>query len=285
MRVSEAGLALIRRVGADGSAEYLTQWSARWARFSLVGGHVEPGESFRECCVREVAEELELVAGVGFRVAPEAVGPVCEYRAVSGSAGVETLYRVQLFATELLTLEAHAKVNADPANRWLTEPEIRRHLTSADRRPVAAQVETVFVKSGVIPKDEEYDLFISYAHADDASDDGDGFVTALIAALQEEHAPFAPEPLRVFFDRVAIRTADEWRERLYHGVKAAKAMIAVLSPAYFGSKWCRWEWEAFVEHEKGRVWPGRLCRRCTRWTCRGSTVRTPTPARRGSRTC
>ncbi len=150
MRVSEAGLALIRRTGADGSVEYLTQWSDRWERYSLVGGHVEPGESFRACCVREVEEELGLVEGESFRVAPEAVAPGCEYRAVSGSAGVETLYRLQLFATELLTPAAESRVNADPANRWLTEPEIRRLETVADRKPVAAQVETAFLHAGVI---------------------------------------------------------------------------------------------------------------------------------------
>lgn len=252
MRVSEAGLALIRRTGPGGTPEYLTQWNDKWQRFSLIGGHREPGESFRACCAREVTEELELTAGTDFRVAPEPVVPVCEYRALSGSAGVETQYRVALFEVELLTPEAIAKVDADPGNRWVREPEVRRHFTFTDRRAVAAQVETVLTLTGVLPVREEYDLFVSYAHADDA----DGFVTALVAALQEEHQRFSREPLRVFFDLSAIRTAQDWEERLLHGLKSAKALLTVLSPAYFASPWCRREWETFVEHEKGRAWPG-----------------------------
>lgn len=252
MRVSEAGLALIRRTGADGAPEYLAQWNDNWRRFALVGGHREPGESFRACCAREVGEELGLAAGLDFRAAPEPVAPLVEYRALSGSAGVETLYRAELYAVELLTREAVARVDADPANRWLTEPEIRRHVTSADGKSIAAQIETVFTRAGVLPVAEEYDLFVSYAHADDA----DWFVTGLVAALQAEHREFAREPLRIFFDRSEIRTAQDWEERLLHGLKAAKALLTVLSPAYFASPWCRREYTTFTEHETARAWPG-----------------------------
>src|SRR5438128_10124068 len=104
MRLSEAGLALVRRVGPDGAPEYLVQWNDNWQRFSLPGGHVEPGESFRACCAREVAEELGLSAGTDFRVAPE--------------------------------------------------PEVRRHATAPDGRPVSAQVRTVLTLAGVIPVEE-----------------------------------------------------------------------------------------------------------------------------------
>ncbi len=121
----------------------------------MVGGHVEPGESFRACCVREMAEELNLRMETDFRVDPEAIAPVCEYRAVSGSAGVETLYRVLLFSAELITPEAEVRVNADPANRWLTEVEIRHLATSADRKPVAAQVRTVLALVGIISADTQ----------------------------------------------------------------------------------------------------------------------------------
>ena len=49
--------------------------------------------------------------------------------------------------------------------------------------------------------DEQYDLFISYARADDH----DGWVSGVVAAIQEEHARFTPTPLRLFFDKTAIR--------------------------------------------------------------------------------
>ncbi len=148
MRVSVAGLACIRRAGADGP-EFLTQWSERWGMFSLVGGHVEEGETFRACCVREVVEELELAAGVGFAVAERAIRPEVEYAAMSGGAKVETRYRVELFAVELLTPAAVAVVNANPANRWLTPAEIAAGVTT-DGRPISAQVKTVYALSGVM---------------------------------------------------------------------------------------------------------------------------------------
>lgn len=43
----------------------------------------------------------------------------------------------------------------------------------------------------------EFDLFISYAHADDAQ----GYATALVAQIAATHARFTPRPLWLFFDR------------------------------------------------------------------------------------
>lgn len=147
MRVSRAGLACITRMGASGP-EYLTQWSEKWQMFSLVGGHVEDGETFRECCVREIEEELELKPGLGFRVAEQPVRPRLEYVAMSGGAKVETQYVVELYEVELLGSVALDAVQANPANRWLTRDEIEARLTY-DGQPISAQVQTVFTLSGV----------------------------------------------------------------------------------------------------------------------------------------
>jgi 8-oxo-dGTP pyrophosphatase MutT (NUDIX family) len=149
MRISEAGLALFTRIGLGGVTQYLTQWSDTWQMYALVGGHVEPGESFRACCVREVTEELTLTPDVDFRVAIDPVLPVFEYTAMSKAAGVETRYRVELYAAELLTPVAEATVNGNAANRWLTEAEIRQHV-SADGQPISTQVETVLQACGII---------------------------------------------------------------------------------------------------------------------------------------
>jgi len=43
--------------------------------------------------------------------------------------------------------------------------------------------------------DGEFDLFISYAHADN----GNGWLTALVEAIKAEHAKFTSTPLMVFF--------------------------------------------------------------------------------------
>lgn len=154
MRISEAGLALITRPGPDGTTEYLTQWSDSWHMYALIGGHVEAGESFRTCCVREVSEELELTPDIDFRVAPDPVMPLREYTAISKAAGVPTLYRVELYATELVTDEARKKVDARPENRWLLLSEIRKMFT-VDGKPISAQVKTVLELFGVIAHDNE----------------------------------------------------------------------------------------------------------------------------------
>lgn len=58
MRTSQAALAIITRISSLGNPEYLTQWNNAWNAYSLIGGHVEEGETFQQCCIREVAEEL-----------------------------------------------------------------------------------------------------------------------------------------------------------------------------------------------------------------------------------
>ena len=96
-----------------------------------------------------------------------------------------------------------------------------------------------------------YDLFISYAHADDH----DGWIRAFVDAIKAEHATFTSTPLEVFFDTEEIRTTHDWEHRIYRGLRHAKMMVAILSPRYFASAYCRKEWERYVEHELGRSMP------------------------------
>src|SRR5262249_12766629 len=123
MRTSVAAFALFRRAAPDGRVEYLAQWNAGWNAFHFVGGHKHDDESFRDCCVREVREELGLVEGQGFRVAAERRSRL-RYVHWSESAQAETDYTIELFNAELFGDAAH-QVEADPDNRWLTEAEIR----------------------------------------------------------------------------------------------------------------------------------------------------------------
>jgi hypothetical protein len=98
----------------------------------------------------------------------------------------------------------------------------------------------------------DHDLFVSYAHADDAG----GWVTALVAAVAEEHARFSARPLSVFFDRDDIRAMDQWEHRILAGLRASRVLLAVLSPAYFASPYCRKEWELYLDNELARALPG-----------------------------
>ncbi len=114
MRVSEAGLAVITRVVAQGNTEYLTQWNDKWRTYALIGGHREVGESFRDCCIREIEEELGLQREVDFKVAAVPLGPRLEYTDHSGSTQVTTKYIFEFFETIL-----EKQVSIDPNNCWI----------------------------------------------------------------------------------------------------------------------------------------------------------------------
>src|SRR5262249_59476805 len=105
----------------------------------VVGGHKHDSETYRECCRREVMEELELAEGE-CRVAEKPAADL-EYEAYSRSAGVVTDYALELFDVELLAGAAE-KVLANPDNRWLSEQEVIARACS-DGRPVSETTEKV----------------------------------------------------------------------------------------------------------------------------------------------
>ncbi len=152
MRTSVGAFALIRRRGPAGGEEWLTNWNAGWRALNLVGGHKHDDESFRDCCAREVAEELGLVPGADFRVAPEPERRL-EYVAESRRAGEKTAYTQEAFAVDLLTDAARDRIAADTDNAWLSEREIRA-LRAADGRAVSSTVERVLIETGRLPKKE-----------------------------------------------------------------------------------------------------------------------------------
>jgi len=97
---------------------------------------------------------------------------------------------------------------------------------------------------------DEYDLFISYAHADNEGQYA-GWVTALKEAIEREHAEFVPASgaLQIFSDTDEIRGMDDWEARILLGLRESKLMVAVLSPAYFASDYCRREWDRYRDLE------------------------------------
>src|SRR5262245_6827016 len=102
------------------------------------------------------------------------------------------------------------------------------------------------------PTVDSYDLFVSYSHADDQ----DGWVRDLVEALKDAQRRFCPaQPWRVFFDTHAIGTGDDWERRIGSGLRSSAVMLALLSPAYFRSQWCRREWEQFRLQEERRGEP------------------------------
>jgi len=93
-----------------------------------------------------------------------------------------------------------------------------------------------------------YDLFISYARRDNAR----GQVTALKAQIESSFRAFAGRELRVFFDTHEIAGMDDWRQKIQRSLRDSQVFLAVLSPNYLASPYCRWEWEDYVRYEAMR---------------------------------
>jgi hypothetical protein len=123
VRRSEASVALIRRI-QDGQTLWLTQWNPKWKRFHFVSGHRHPEETFRECLVRELAEEIHLREGTDYTAGAEPLNRI-EFTAFSESAQTQTQYLMALFEVDLIG-DAQSLVDANPQNRWLSEAEIAR---------------------------------------------------------------------------------------------------------------------------------------------------------------
>ncbi|MBL8826954.1 MAG: NUDIX hydrolase [Planctomycetaceae bacterium] len=134
MRESLGGCALI--VGErDGQRVYLANWNEKWHAWSWVGGHKRDDESFRECVVREVHEELGLDPATDYTVAERELKRL-DNVAMSASAGAVTNYVLVWFAVQLAPA-AIARLADNTQVRWLTEREII-DLHTADGQPVSS---------------------------------------------------------------------------------------------------------------------------------------------------
>ena len=243
MHKSIASIALIRR-----EAESQTLWLARWDEgsksYGFVGGHKQDHESFRECLIREIGEDLGLHEGRDVLVASAPLEHL-EYTEVSRSTGEQTEYIIELFDVALTGSGTRSTIDANPAYCWLSEPEIMAEACNDDR-PISSIAKRFLNKLG-------WDLFISYAHQDDQPD---AWVTALVKAIRAAHAELTPTPLRVFFNHHEIRELDDWQHRNLQGMLASKLMLAVMSEEYFRSPYCRKEWQFYRNHETHRQLPG-----------------------------
>lgn len=97
----------------------------------------------------------------------------------------------------------------------------------------------------------QYEIFLSYARKDnalppDAPDGAKGWVTALREHILADHRRFSTEPLRIFFDSDEIADMDDWRHRILGALRHSKILLICLSPNYFASQYCRWEWDEYL---------------------------------------
>lgn len=137
MRRSLAGLALIQREASEHTS-YLVQWNANWQRFSLVGGHKHDDESFRECLIRELFEELGLHVESDLQVSDQPITRA-EYTCWSESARQDTCYELELFDVTVLTPVAMQQIDDNRLNRWVNLAEIGSGRCN-DGRPIDGSV-------------------------------------------------------------------------------------------------------------------------------------------------
>lgn len=96
----------------------------------------------------------------------------------------------------------------------------------------------------------EYDVFLSYARADNSAPGRD--VERLADQLASAYRQLTGRELRVFFDQRAIATAQQWPREIRGALQRSALMIAVLSPGYFSSEWCAEEWDTFMRESLER---------------------------------
>jgi 8-oxo-dGTP pyrophosphatase MutT (NUDIX family) len=147
MRSSVAAIALIRRE-TGGQALWLARWNSNWNAFSFVGGHKEEDETFRECLIREVTEELGLEPDADFVVAEKAHSHL-EYIGWSDGARAQTAYTMELYPLELTGDFSHEKIDSDPENRWLEPAEIQAYRTK-DGKAVSGTMALLLEMAGLL---------------------------------------------------------------------------------------------------------------------------------------
>jgi hypothetical protein len=81
----------------------------------------------------------------------------------------------------------------------------------------------------------KHDLFLSYAHAEAA------WADAFRKALCDEFQVRAGEEVTVWQDSGNLRLGHKWMSEIEEGIRNAAAFLAIVSPNYLNSPWCRKE--------------------------------------------
>jgi hypothetical protein len=82
-----------------------------------------------------------------------------------------------------------------------------------------------------------------------ALDDDDGWIEGFRNDLSKAINRLAGEPPRIFFDRTELMTSDLWESRIATALERSQLAVAILSPSYSRSEWCRREWASFAGRE------------------------------------
>lgn len=92
-----------------------------------------------------------------------------------------------------------------------------------------------------------YDIFLSYSRKDPVLDWVRSYFKRELEGWLRE--TMAGEP-RIFRDEDSLETGVTWPLALQQGLHRSKVVVAVLSPSYFRSSWCRVEWSTIRQREQ-----------------------------------
>jgi TIR domain len=94
----------------------------------------------------------------------------------------------------------------------------------------------------------DYDLFISYAAADNTKGEVAEFVETLEKQISDNLVnAYSKAKIRVYFDRedLATKTAFDWKKRLEEAASSSAILVPLLSPNYLSSRYCNEERQWF----------------------------------------
>jgi hypothetical protein len=91
-------------------------------------------------------------------------------------------------------------------------------------------------------------IFLSYSPFDDKHDQRR--LTRFAQLLKDEARIQLGESVGVFFDREDLDLGEAWRESLSKRLEQASVFVAIVTPNYFKSRYCRQELERMLDREK-----------------------------------
>jgi hypothetical protein len=139
--------------------------------------------------------------------------------------------------------------DARPVSIWANQDEAFIDIAQGIRSAAVRWSATHKTERPQRPAPEfKYDVYISYAHADNVALGGDsGWVDVLHRHLEARLSQLIGEAPRIFRNREAS-VSDSFSEFLIQSIYESAVLLVVLSPAYLSSNWCQIELKAFIQN-------------------------------------
>jgi len=139
--------------------------------------------------------------------------------------------------------------DARPVSRWTNRDEAFNDIAHGIRSAAVRWIAIHKTERPQRPAPEfKYDVYISYAHADNAVLEGDsGWVNELHDHLELRLAQLIGKVPRIFMD-MESPIIGNISDALKQSLNESAVLLVVLSPAYLRSEWCQAELKAFIKN-------------------------------------